>query len=193
MTTEEFIARCRDHVLTVAKKEFDVDAYPSDVQLVWYSKTLRNYKCVMFIPGRDTVHIYECTYNGDKEEFYIDAYSKVSNTVYPFIDKTKPRYKRIGQRIVDLGENRDRLHPHMVTPTNPLKGESNDIADLLDKFSITIPSLDLWKCLNSREELQEALEYYKDSPDVDVKGAIVTTNGNHKIVAIMKNGEWELI
>lgn len=88
MTTEEFIARCRDHVLTVAKKEFDVDAYPSDVQLVWYSKALRNYKCIMCIPsrGRDTIHIYECTYNGDKKEFYIDAYNKVSNTVYPLVD-----------------------------------------------------------------------------------------------------------
>ena len=85
MTTEEFIARCRDHVLTVAKKEFDVDAYPSDVQLVWYSKTLRNYKCIMFVPDIDRVHIYECTYNGDKEEFYVDAYNKVSNTVFPLI------------------------------------------------------------------------------------------------------------
>ena len=84
MTTEEFIARCRDYVLTVAKKEFDVDAYPSDVQLVWYSKTLQNYKCIMCIPGYQNV--YECTYNGDKEEFYIDAYEKVSNAVYPLVN-----------------------------------------------------------------------------------------------------------
>ena len=85
MTTEEFIARCRDYVLTVAKKEFDVNASPLDVQLVWYSKTLKNYKCIMFIPSIDRVHIYECTYNGDKEEFYIDAYNKVSNTAFPLI------------------------------------------------------------------------------------------------------------
>lgn len=85
MTTEEFISRCRNHVLTVAKKEFDVDALPSDVQLVWYSKTLQNYKCIMFIPGIDRAHVYECTYNGDKEKFYIDAYNKVSNTVFPLI------------------------------------------------------------------------------------------------------------
>ena len=193
MTTEEFIARCRDHVLTVAKKEFDVDAFPSDIQLVWYSKTLQNCKCIMCIPVRDIGHIYECTYNGDKEEFYIDAYNKVSNTVYPLINKNKPRYRRIGQKIVDLGENRDRLYPYFITPTDPLKGESNDIADLLDKFSITIPSLDVWNCFNSIEELQEALEYYKDSPDVDVKGIIVASNGNHNVVAVMKNGEWELV
>lgn len=192
MTTEEFIAKCRDHVLTVAKKEFDANALSSDVQLVWYAKTLQNHKCIVCIPGRDIGHIYECTYNGDKEEFYIDAYNKVSNTVFPLIDKNKPRYKRIGQRIIDLGENRDRIHPYVVTPTDPFKGASNDIADLLDEFSITVPSLEVWDCFHSRDELQEALEYYKDSSDVDVKG-LVLTNGHRKVVAIMKNGEWELI
>lgn len=91
MTTEEFIARCRNHVLTIAKLilakyGLDVNVQPTDIQLVWYSKALRNYKCIMFIPILKDGHIYECTYNGDKEEFYVDAYKKVSHTVFPLVN-----------------------------------------------------------------------------------------------------------
>ena len=196
MTTEEFIARCRNHVLAVTKKEFDVDALPSDVQLVWYSKALRNYKCIMFIPSLKDGHIYECTYNGDREEFYVDAYKKVSNTVFPLIDKNKPRYKRIGQRIVDLGENRDRLYPYVVTPTDPLKGASNDIADLLDEFVVhmKLSPTESEIRYTTREDFQNAFESYKDNPDVMISGLVVDYDRNKcEVAAMMKNGEWELV
>lgn len=193
MTTEEFIARCRREVFDVATNDLNVNAFPSEVQLVWYSKTLQNYKCIMCIPGYQNV--YECTYNGDKEEFYIDAYEKVLNKALPLVDKNEPRYKRIGQRIVDLGENRDRLYPYMVTPTNPFKGASNDIADLLDKFLIhvTAPNESAVLC-TTRDEFQKAFESYKNNPDVMVSGVVVDHDRNEcAVVAKMKNGEWELV
>lgn len=193
MTTEEFIARCRGEVFDIATNDLNVNAFPSEVQLVWYLKTLQNYKCIMCIPGYQNV--YECTYNGDKEEFYIDAYAKVLNKALPLVDKSKPRYMRIGQRIFDRGENRDRLCPYFITPTNPFKGESNDIADLLDEFVIHITAPNESAVLyTTRDEFQKALESYKNGSNVLINGLSVDYNLNEcMVVATMKNGEWELV
>lgn len=195
MTTEEFITKCRDHVLTVAKYGLDVAVFPTDIQLVWYSKTLQNYKCIMCIPSCNDGRIYECTYDGDKERFYVDAYKKAANASFPLIDKSKPRYKRIGQKIVDLGENRDRIYPYAVTPIDPLKGESNDIEDLLDEFVIHIMSPKESAVLyTTREDFQKAFESCKDNPDAMISGLVVNYDRNECVVAAkMKNGEWELV
>jgi hypothetical protein len=51
-----------------------------DVYLVWFSKTLRNWKALIsttIVEGR----YYEVTHDGDKNETYIDTYVKVSNDV----------------------------------------------------------------------------------------------------------------
>jgi hypothetical protein len=55
---------------------------PEEVFLVWYSKTLGNAKALLATPLPDDMY-YEITYNGDKDEFYLDAYKKYENVVIP--------------------------------------------------------------------------------------------------------------
>lgn len=52
----------------------------TDVKIVWFCKTLQNWKAMVTILVKGG-GLYEVTYNGDKEETYIDYYQKVSNTV----------------------------------------------------------------------------------------------------------------
>lgn len=51
-----------------------------DVFVVWSCKTLQNHKALISTTLPDGMY-YECTYNGDKEEMYFDAYKKFENFV----------------------------------------------------------------------------------------------------------------
>lgn len=53
-----------------------------DVYIVWCCKTLQNWKALISTTLPDGMY-YECTYNGDKDEMYLDAYKKFDNKVYP--------------------------------------------------------------------------------------------------------------
>lgn len=48
------------------------------VYIVWKCKTLQNWKWMVSSTLHDGMY-YEVTYNGDKKEFYLDAYKKVEN------------------------------------------------------------------------------------------------------------------
>lgn len=49
-----------------------------DVFIVWKCKVLQNSKWLLATTLKDNKY-YEITYNGDKDELYIDEYGKVSN------------------------------------------------------------------------------------------------------------------
>lgn len=49
-----------------------------EVYVVWFSKTLQNWKCMISTTLPDGMY-YEITYNGDNKETYIDAYKKFDN------------------------------------------------------------------------------------------------------------------
>ena len=51
-----------------------------DVFIVWYCKTLQNHKALLSTTLYDGMY-YEFTYNGDKDEAYLDAYKKWENRV----------------------------------------------------------------------------------------------------------------
>ena len=48
------------------------------VFIVWFSKTLQNWKAMVSTTISDGMY-YEITYNGDRKEAYIDAYKKWEN------------------------------------------------------------------------------------------------------------------
>ena len=57
------------------------DAIPNfDVYIVWKCKTLQNWKYLVSSTLSDGMY-YELTYNGDKHEWYLDAYKKFENKV----------------------------------------------------------------------------------------------------------------
>lgn len=55
-------------------KQITVD----DVYVVWFCKTLQNWKALLSTNVSDGMY-YEVTYNGDKKETYLDAYKKWEN------------------------------------------------------------------------------------------------------------------
>lgn len=48
------------------------------VYIVWFSKTLQNWKALLSTTTPDGMY-YEVTYNGDRREAYVDAYKKWEN------------------------------------------------------------------------------------------------------------------
>ncbi|MDE5583871.1 MAG: hypothetical protein K2J08_09215 [Ruminococcus sp.] len=56
-----------------------------DVYVVWSVKVLQNWKALISTTLPDGMY-YELTYNGDKDELYLDAYKKFDN-VKIFINK----------------------------------------------------------------------------------------------------------
>lgn len=53
-----------------------------EIYIVWKCKTLQNWKWLLSSTLHDTMY-YELTYNGDKKEFYLDAYKKFENRAIP--------------------------------------------------------------------------------------------------------------
>lgn len=63
------------------KKKENTDDFTlteDDVYIVWFCKTLQNWKALVSTNVTDGMY-YEVTYNGDKKEAYIDAYKKWEN------------------------------------------------------------------------------------------------------------------
>lgn len=53
-----------------------------EVYIVWKCKALQNWKWLLSTSLFDGMY-YEVTYNGDKKEFYLDAYKKFENRCIP--------------------------------------------------------------------------------------------------------------
>lgn len=51
-----------------------------DIFIVWYCKTLQNHKALLGSTAVDGAY-FEFTYNGDKDEAYLDVYGKHENVV----------------------------------------------------------------------------------------------------------------
>lgn len=53
-----------------------------EVYTVWKAKVLQNWKYLLSSTLPDGMY-YELTYNGDRREWYLDAYKKFENRVIP--------------------------------------------------------------------------------------------------------------
>lgn len=80
MGNEQFIGLCKREVTKYVYDHLDKsDEQPKfDVYVVWNCKTLQNNKALLSTTLSDGMY-YECTYNGDKKELYLDAYKKFEN------------------------------------------------------------------------------------------------------------------
>lgn len=57
------------------------EKYPFEVFIVWKCKTLQNWKYIVSTDLYDG-RLYELTYNGNRNEWYMDVYMKQENRVY---------------------------------------------------------------------------------------------------------------
>lgn len=73
----EFITKCKNIVIDyVGDKNISKD----DVFVVWSCKTLQNKKALLSATFKGAPY-FEITYNGDKDETYVDVYKKEKNYV----------------------------------------------------------------------------------------------------------------
>jgi hypothetical protein len=82
MDFNSFLPKCKSLVADYTNRHLDVTDGKSitsdEVYVVWYAKTLQNAKALLSTSLPDGMY-YEITYNGDKEEYYLDAYKKFEN------------------------------------------------------------------------------------------------------------------
>lgn len=77
MGGNEFIVAAKNAVwMYCDAPKFD----PEDIEVVWASKTLSNCKGLFYAPGIPGLY-FEATYNGEKDEIYLDVYEKTDNVV----------------------------------------------------------------------------------------------------------------
>ena len=83
MSDKKFIEECktiiRNYVLEHLDKSDETPEF--EVFVVWQCKTLQNNKALLSTTLFDGMY-YEATYNGDKQELYLDAYKKFENRSY---------------------------------------------------------------------------------------------------------------
>ena len=85
MNFNNFQNMCKEKVVDYfnnrVEKTDDTKIIIDDVFVVWYCKTLQNAKALLSTTVSDGMY-YELTYNGDKNELYLDAYKKWENKKY---------------------------------------------------------------------------------------------------------------
>lgn len=78
MDNQKFIDLCKSGVIAYYSTERGFRIKPKNVYVVWSCKTLQNNKALLstnFGDGR----YFEITYNGNKDEMYLDVYKKELN------------------------------------------------------------------------------------------------------------------
>ena len=81
-TDSKFLSKAIDMVADYTDEHLDKTNNQTDytVFVVWYCKTLQNFKALLSTTLPDGMY-YEVTYNGDKDEIYLDVYKKFENRV----------------------------------------------------------------------------------------------------------------
>ena len=82
MINDEMLDLCKkivvDYFNENVEKTDGLKINDENVFIVWFSKTLQNFKALVSTTVSDGMY-YELTYNGDKKELYLDAYKKWEN------------------------------------------------------------------------------------------------------------------
>ena len=82
MDNQKFVDFCKKTIAEYVNNHLDKSdnkkITEKDVYVVWLCKTLQNNKALLSTTLFDGMY-YEITYNGDKNEAYVDAYKKWEN------------------------------------------------------------------------------------------------------------------
>lgn len=89
----------RDYIMKHLDKSDDIPEF--DVYTVWKCKALQNWKFLISSTLLDGMY-YEVTFNGDKKEWYLDAYKKFENVV------VEEPYETVVNVYNNLGPERSR-------------------------------------------------------------------------------------
>lgn len=91
MNEKPFVELCKHTIAKYVNEHLDKtdgkQITRDDVFIVWMCKTLQNSKAMASTTLFDGMY-YELTYNGDKQELYVDAYKKWENFAIPVTNCT---------------------------------------------------------------------------------------------------------
>jgi len=79
MESYKFEVICKNALIKKIKELYGEELNITELHLVWFTKALQNYKCVIVDLRPSNQRYYECTYNGTKEQLYVDIYNKEVN------------------------------------------------------------------------------------------------------------------
>ena len=89
MGDKDFISKCKyilhNYIMSHIDITDKINIQDYEIFVVWQVKVLQNNKALLSTTIPDGMY-YEITYNGDKEEFYLDAYKKFENKRVPLKD-----------------------------------------------------------------------------------------------------------
>lgn len=176
-------------------KTDDKEITAEDVYVVWQVKVLQNNKALLSTNLSDGMY-YECTYNGDKDEMYVDCYKKREN----FCVSPKLPVNKIYDEGKDISEGKSYIGIKF-----PI-GTSVEVTDELQLFPssryLIEHGLFSHYCRNFFERLDtcydttdwaDILSMHATVCDVEYDNFdkryvyIIQTNGN-KVFAIAENG-----
>lgn len=86
MGNDEFLKIATEEVRRYTNEHLE-DPQDFDVYVVWVCKTLQNNKALLSTTLLDGMY-FECTYNGDKQEMYLDAYRKLDDMTVKYEART---------------------------------------------------------------------------------------------------------
>ena len=70
-----FLEKCKNEVI----KHYNNEITEDKIYFVWFCKTLNTAKALLSTAIPNDTTYFEFTYNGDKNEIYVDVYSKNHN------------------------------------------------------------------------------------------------------------------
>lgn len=83
MGEKEFTKLCKQKVMEFYKRSRNYT--PKEIYIVWCVKVLQNNKALLSTTWPDGLY-FELTYDGDKQEFYLDAYKRIDNRMSRLTD-----------------------------------------------------------------------------------------------------------
>lgn len=78
---DQFLKSAKYYAATALTTEYESTVYDSEVYIVWFAKTLGNWKALVSTDVMSGVYV-EVTHNGEKGETYVDVYEKKLNRVF---------------------------------------------------------------------------------------------------------------
>lgn len=78
MNEKDFVKWCKEEITKFYMEHFKKHLTEEEVFIVWCCKTLQNNKALLGTTLIDGMY-FELTYNGNKEEMYVDVYEKIKN------------------------------------------------------------------------------------------------------------------
>lgn len=80
---EKAVEIVRAYIINHLDKSDDLSKIDFDIFIVWKCKALQNWKYLISSTLLDGMY-YELTFNGDQDEWYLDAYKKFENKVIKY-------------------------------------------------------------------------------------------------------------